>query len=541
MRPDTRISKSALDIFAMSSPTVAEFQRQFGERLNERDWPAATAVAAACRAAWPDQSSGWLLGSIVALLADQKEDGLRLVEEYLATHPDDVQCLVQRAECLLALGQRATALAAAGAAAAAAGEMPAMLDAIGEFLVSANEHREALAIYHQAVAAAPRNPALRTKRAIVHRYLGNFERAADDFEAVLAMTPGDAEALKELAELREQTRERNWIAPMQAALATVASDSPEAATLHFGLAKAYEDLGEYAPSWRHLTTANVLERRRVQYDPLHDRAVIDGLMEAFPSLEVARPDTTGEGPIFIVGLPRSGTTLVDRILGSHSAVHSAGELPALSETLVGLAQHGAPSTPGNWLSYVAALGALDAASIAREYLARSRAQRGDRPRFTDKQTANFFYCPLILRAFPGARIVHLTRHPLAACYAMFKTRFRGPFPFAHHLVELGDFYIGYRRLMAHWHRILPGRILDLPYEEVVSAQEAATRRLLGYLDLPFEAACLEFHLNPSSITTASSVQARQPLYDSSVDQWRYFAMELAPLRAQLESAGIPID
>jgi tetratricopeptide (TPR) repeat protein len=525
----------------MSSPTVSEFERQFGERLSQRDWVGATAAAAACRAAWPARSTGWLLGSIVALLTDQKETALALVQEHLASHPNDAQCLVQKAECLLGLGQRAAALAAARDAAAGAGETPALLDSIGEFLVSANEHREALAIYHRAVAAAPRDPDLRTKRAIVQRYLGNFELAADDFEAVLAMTPGDAEALKELVELREQTSERNWTAPLQAALANVAADSPEAVLLHFGLAKAFEDLGEYAASWRHLSTANVLERRRLQYDPVQDRAVIDRLIETFPSLEAVRSDTSGESPIFIVGLPRSGTTLVDQILGSHSAVHSAGELPVLSETLFGLVERGARSKPADRLEYLAALGSLDPAAIAREYLARSHAQRAGRPRFTDKQTVNFFYCPLIFRAFPNARVVHLTRHPLAACHAIYKTHFRGTFPFANELSELADFYVGYRRLMAHWHKILPDRIFDLPYEEVVSAQEPTTRRLLAYLDLPYETACLEFHLNPAAITTASSVQVRQPLYASSLDRWRHFATELGPLRARLESAGIRID
>src|SRR6202042_601595 len=129
-------------------------------------------------------------------------------------------------------------------------------------------------------------------------------------------------------------------------------------------------------------------------------------------------------------------------------------------------------------------------------------------------------------------------HPLAACYAIHKARFYGTFTFGNALAELGDFYVDYRRLMAHWHRIMPGRILDLAYEDVVTSLEPATRRLLDYVGLPFEAACLEFHRNPAAITTASSVQARQPLYDSSVDQWRHFAAELAPLRGRLQAAGI---
>jgi hypothetical protein len=187
------------------------------------------------------------------------------------------------------------------------------------------------------------------------------------------------------------------------------------------------------------------------------------------------------------------------------------------------------------------MGSLDGKAIASEYLQRARARRGDRPRFSDKAPANFFYCALIFRAFPNARIVHLTRHPMATGYAIFKTRFAGGYPFAYDLRELGAFFANYRRLMAHWHRILPGRILDLPYEQVVTDQEATTRRLLDYLGLPFEAACLDFHMNPDATSTASSVQVRQPLYDSSLELWRHYTKELEPLREALSAGGVPAE
>jgi hypothetical protein len=182
-----------------------------------------------------------------------------------------------------------------------------------------------------------------------------------------------------------------------------------------------------------------------------------------------------------------------------------------------------------WLGYASMLGDLDAASIAHEYLARSRPRRGHKPRFSDGQTANFFYCALILRAFPNARIVHLTRHPLAACYAVYKTQFSASFPFGNDLTELGDFYVDYRRLMAHWHRVLPGRILDLAYEDVVTSIEPTVRRLLDYVGVPFEWACLEPYRNTTAAMTASPLQ-----------QWRNYAAELKPLRARIEAAGIKI-
>jgi tetratricopeptide (TPR) repeat protein len=543
----------------MSSPSLPEFEFEIGARIARGDLVGASAVAAGCRAAWPADAAGWLLGSIAALLADHKEAALALVEARLAQDPADLQCLLQAAECRLALGQRARALAAADAVlvhAAAAGPeaLAAALDAAGEFFVHAAEHARALEVYDRAVANSPDDAALLSKRAVVERFLGAFNEAEADYARVLELVPQDPEALKGLAELRRQSTDHNAIPAMEAALAAAPTGSPDAATLHFGLAKSYEDLGDHAASWRHLRAGNQIERSRIQYDASTDRAVIDRIIEDFPAQlagqtqpkaasETAggRPDARGASPIFIVGLPRTGTTLVERILGSHSQVHAAGELPALSEAIGAAIERAAPAQTGGWLDYAAQLAALDGEFIAREYLARARARRGDRARFTDKQPTNFFHCGLIFRAFPNARVVHLTRGPLAACYAIYKTRFGGTYSFSYELDELADFYIGYRRLMTHWHRVLPNRILDVAYEDVVTAQEPTTRRLLAYLDLPFEQACLDFHRNPSSTATASAVQVRQPLYDSSLQQWRHYADELAPLRARLAAAGIAID
>jgi tetratricopeptide (TPR) repeat protein len=525
----------------MATPSLPDFQFEIGARMARGDWAAAAAAAAGCRSAWPYDSAGWLLGSIAALFADQKEKALALVDERLAADPADIPCLLQKAECLLALGRRAEALSAANDAALHGSSDAAALDAIGTFLVYAAAHSRALEIYDQAVAAQPENAAILGKRAEVHRFLGNFDLSARDHEAVLVLSPLNPDALKGLTELRQQSADRNSVAAMESALTSAPADSEDATTLHYGLAKSYEDLGEYAASWRHLTAANQQQRSRFQYDPAHERAVIDRIIAGFPNVEPVAADSTGEQPIFIVGLPRTGTTLVERILGNHSQVHSAGELQALSEAIGAVVDREAPVLSEGWLGFASALPKLNGESIAREYLARSRSRRGERPRFSDKQTANFFYCALILRAFPHARIVHLTRHPLAACYAIYKTRFYGTFTFGNDLSELGDFYLDYRRLMAHWHAVLPGRIMDLAYEDVVTALEPTTRSLLDYVGLPFEAACLEFHRNPSASMTASSVQVRRPIYDSSLQQWRHFAAELAPLRARLEAAGIKID
>jgi tetratricopeptide (TPR) repeat protein len=524
----------------MAHPTPSQFQQEFGARINRGDVSGAAATAAGCRAAWPHDGTGWLLGSIAALLEDRRESALALVEERLSAAPNDGQCLLQKAECLLALGDRVAAIAAAEAAGANT-DQPAALDAVGEYLAHAGEYDRGLAIYDRAIRAAPEDALLLAKRADVHRILGHFDLAGADYQAVLAINPTAAKALKGTAELRRQSPERNSVAAMQAALAAAPPGSTDAAILHFGLAKSHEDLGEYGDCWAHLTAGNRLERARIQYDPRVDRGVIDQVIAQFGAIEPGQPDATGERPIFIVGLPRSGSTLLERILGCHSMVDASGEITAFPESIdAAVARAGHPPRL-DMDRYVAAQTALDGWTVAEEYLARTRARRGNRPRFTDKLLTNFLYCAMILRAFPKAHILHVTRHPLAACHAIYRTRFAGTYPFAYDLAEIGEFYIGYRMLMAHWHRVLPGRLLDVSYENIVTSLEATTRRILDHIGLDFEPACLEFHRNPDPVTTTSLVQVRRPIYDSSLDGWQRHSAELAGLRARLEAAGIPID
>jgi tetratricopeptide (TPR) repeat protein len=524
----------------LNQRSLASFEHEIGARIGRADWDGAAQLAADCRGAWPNDASGWLFGSLAALLAGQPQEALRLSDERLVRDPANVQCLLQRAESLFALGHREEALAAAAEAGGHAKEDAAAWEALAGFYVQADAHASAAEALDRALAVSPQETRLLAKRAAVHRFAGDFVLAERDNLAILARSPADADALKELTELSTQTKTANHIPALEAALRQAPQGSEQAAALNFALAKSYEDLGDYTASWQHLTVANRLEHARTEYDAASDRAAFEGLMRGFATVEPERQDPTGEQPIFIVGLPRSGTTLVDRILGSHSAVHSAGERPALSGAINRAVQQRVPQMRG-WAQYVAALPALEGEPIAREYLAQVQSYRGTRPRFTDKQPANFFYCALILRAFPRAQIVHVTRSPLASCYAIYKNRFPGTFAFANDLRELGDFYIGYHRLMAHWHRVLPGRIVDVAYEDIVTQQEVTTRDLLERLGIPFEEACLHFELNPAPTVTASSVQVRRPLYDTSLEQWRNFSAQLAPLRSQLEAAGIVVE
>lgn len=530
----------------VSTPSIAAFEQEIAASLGKGDLGAAASAAKACRDTWPSAPAGWLMGSIISLLGGDARTALRLIEELLAIQPRNSQCVLQKAECLFALGERGAALSAAETAAAHAGDQPESLQAVCEFLVEAGEHQRAVPLYDRALALAPGPPTRRATlladRALTHGFLGNFEFAERDYEAILAIDPVAPKAYKGLVDLRRQTPERNWVPQMQRALARLPAASDHAALVHFALAKSYEDLGDHRASWEHLSQGNRIERSFIRYDPGHDRELMQAMEQSFTTDEPAAENAASESPVFIVGLPRSGSTLVERILSNHPQMHQGGELQAMTDTLRLLSEPAAGSAPIGVDERVARVAALDGRTIASEYLARSRAFRPEGGmRWTDKQLLNFVSCPLLLRAFPRARIVHVSRHPLATCYAIYRSRFNGSYPFAYDLAEIAEFYVSYRRLMQHWQRILPGRILELRYEQIVRSFEPGVRRLLEFTGLSFDAACLDFHRNPAPVITISSVQVRQPLYDSALEQWRHYEAWLAPARARLEDAGIPLE
>jgi tetratricopeptide (TPR) repeat protein len=396
-------------------------------------------------------------------------------------------------------------------------------------------------MYDRAVQLAPTDVQMLGRRASVNRWLGRFEAAEQDLQRALELRPNDARTLKALGTLRAARSDAASVPALRRALVEAGADTEQVIALHFALAKAHEDAGDTEQAWRHLEAGNNLHRAELNYNPAQDRANFEIIIRSFAEVEPTRADSTGARPIFVVGLPRTGTTLTERILGSHSQVHAAGELSAFAEAIVEMPGMFKPPGDRDWSQYSAMLHTLEGPALASAYLRRTARLQGDRSRITDKSLINFFYCPLILRAFPNARIVHVTRHPLAATFAIYKTRFFQAFPFAYDQTELADFIIGYRELMAHWHRILPGRIHDVAYEDLVNEQEATTRRLLEYCDLPFEAGCLDFHKTDGSVMTASAVQVRMPLYRSSLDKWRDYAAHLEPARQRFMAAGINVD
>lgn len=367
--------------------------------------------------------------------------------------------------------------------------------------------------------------------------LGDFEAAEARLDRVIELTPDDYDAWYNRATLRRQTPARNHVEALEAAIGRAAPRGDVA--LGYALAKELEDLGEHARSFRHLERAASARRRQLSYRVEMDIESIDAIIAAFGP-EVLAPAVHAAGraaqdAIFVVGLPRSGTTLVDRILASHPQVESFGELNDLP-----LAVMQAAGKAADKHALIRQAASCDHAALGRHYLERVAGYGRSKPRFVDKTPLNLLYLGLIALALPGARVIHLRRDPLDGCYAMLKTLFRMGYPFSYDQTDLGRYYGAYRRLMDHWRTQLPGAFLDIDYEALVADQERETRRLLDWCELDFHPDCLAFHRHAGPTATASAAQVREPLHARSVGASRRLWSELAPLRTALADAGIEV-
>lgn len=411
---------------------------------------------------------------------------------------------------------------------------------LGEFLIRADEPARAFDAYDRAVALRDDDRRYRFNRAALGRFLGKLELAEEDYDRVIEADPRDPEAWLNRSELRLQTPDRNHVPALLQRLGAGFDLPVGEVPIRYALAKELEDLAQYQQSWTHLIAGAAIRRRHMQYDVKHDLATVNWIIDAFgdSSQETGCPSRE---PIFIVGLPRSGTSLLERFLGGSKAVFAAGEMHHFAAALVSAVRDklGRPAADRRELVYSSAT--LDFARLGADYLERTRPRTGAVPHFTDKMPLNYLYCGLICRALPGARILHQTRHPIDTCYAMFKTLFQQGYPFSYDLGEIADYYLGYRRLMEHWHCVHPGIIADVNYERLVQQPQHTARRVYDFCALPWQDDVLETHARSAPTLTASAAQVRRPVYTTSVGLWRRYEQGLAPLVRRLGAAGITLD
>jgi tetratricopeptide (TPR) repeat protein len=405
---------------------------------------------------------------------------------------------------------------------------------LAKALLVLGRNEEAIGHYQQSLATTPAQAEVYNNIGAAHHILGRFEDAYRAYEQAVALTPRKATILLNMASLKPFTAASDPRLLALQALAEPGSslDPDDEIAMHFALGKAFTDLDLRERAFQHFITGNALKRRRIIYDETETLRTFARIRAVFGRELVSEPGgAPSEVPVFVVGMPRSGTTLIEQVLASHSKVFGAGECEdvcALASSLTG-------SDGAKFPDAVVTLSPDDRHCLGARYLEAIQTAAPAAKRIVDKMPMNFLYLGFIHLVLPRARIIHVRRDPVDTCYSCFSLLFNGDLGYTYELGELGRYYRAYEALMAHWRAILPKNVmLEVAYEDVVDDLEGQTRTILAHCGLEWEAACLAFYQTQRLVRTASAAQVRQPMYRSSVGRSLRYRPLIGPLLEALE-------
>jgi Flp pilus assembly protein TadD len=454
----------------------------------------------------------------------------------IALHPDLADAHNNLGMGLRSLGRLDEAAAALRRAIALRPDFAEAHNNLGNVLLDQEQLDEAMALYRKAIALRPGYAEAYNNMGLALKDMGRLAEARTAVEQAASLAPRKAAYFRSLGELRRFAAGDPQLAALEE-LARDAASLPvaEQIELHFARAKAFEDLGEHGDSFRQLLAGNALKRRQISYD---ETATLGGLSRTAsiftPRLVRSRENAgiASSLPVFIIGMMRSGTTLIEQILASHPQVFGAGELKLLGNAV---AEVGSPAgCPAEFPDVVRHMSGAEFRALGARYLAVISQLAPDAARITNKMPSNFILAGLIHLALPNAAIIHAVRDPADTCVSCFSKLFTEEVNHTYDLAELGRYYRQYRSLMEHWRRVLPpGRILDVRYEDVVADLEGQARRMVAHCGLAWDPRCLAFHEAARPVRTASATQVRQPIYGSAIGRWRVHKPLLGPLLAEL--------
>ena len=460
------------------------------------------------------------------------EAALKLAPNYRAARLDYVRVLIDRQKYLQARDEIDTLLRLEP-------DDQDYLSLYAAACVGLGEHVRAIALYRQLLAASPGSADLHLLLGHCLKTVGRQKEAAESYQTAAAARPSFGDAYWSLANLKIYPFSQNEIARMRAEEAAPAAHSADRYHLCFALGKAFEDLNDYAESWRFYERGNALKRIESRYHPeiteANTRKQIEVCTSQFfaarTSFGVPDPDA-----IFILGLPRSGSTLIEQILASHSQVEGTQELSDVQGIVLEMKQHPSDLDDPRYPGLLAKLAPEEFRGMGERYMTDTRAYRGDEPFFIDKMPNNFRHIGLIHLMMPNAKIIDVRREPMACCFSNLKQLFARGQEFTYSIEDIARYYRTYLDLMRHWDAVLPGRVLRVCYEDVVEDLDGNVRRILDFCDLEFEPACIEYYKTERNISTASSEQVRQPIFREGLFQWRNYEPWLGPLKDGLGDA-----
>jgi tetratricopeptide (TPR) repeat protein len=503
--------------------------------LDQGEYERAEASARRALELSPRLADAYLNLAAVMTVRHAHGHALEILDALLAFAPGHARASAARALSLKELDRLDEALEAAKRSALAAPESPEPHNALGQVYQAMGEFEPALAAYDRAAALpGPAQQDAIANRGLLFMEFGLKDEALKATEEAAKVFPHSPGVLFSQTDLRRLKPGDPLIGKMQALIAREGSTLSDRATLHFGLGKAFLDIGDSEAAFRHYNEGNRLKRSTFAYDPDANERWIASLAEVFTAALLAAKTKTGARsalPVFVVGMPRSGTTLIEQILGSHPMVSAAGELKRLQGLVDAL-----PSYP----RCAPDLADVELERLGKAYLAHVAPLAAGRRHVVDKMPSNFLVCGMIRLILPDARIIHSRRDAVDTCLSCYTKLFAGEQAFSYDQTELGRFHRSYQALMAHWRAILPAsHFLEVDYEAVVDDLELEARRMLDFIDLPWDERVLKFHETERPVRTASVNQVREPIYRGSVGRWEKHAAHLKPLLAALGVALEP--
>lgn len=406
---------------------------------------------------------------------------------------------------------------------------------LGNLLTKSGRYEEAVQAFQVALEKQPDHGGALAGLGHVLKTIGRQGEAVETYRNCIRAYPGFGEAYWSLANLKTFRFTDEEVATMEAQVDNENLLEETRVNFNFALGKAHEDRKNYDTAFAYYEHGASLRRMNESYDPVQTELIHDRIIATFTPEFLEKSGGQGDpdpAPIFIIGLPRSGSTLIEQILASHSQIEGTHELPDLARVIRAVNQRFPEGQ-----SYPEVLqnsSGEEFAELGRQYLESTQRHRSGKPFFTDKMPNNFPSVGLIHLILPNAKIVNARRHPLDSCMGSYKQLFYKGQSFTYDLIEIGEYYLQYQRVMDHWHAVLPGKVLDIDYEDMVTDQETQTRGLLEHCGLPWEDACLTFYETDRAVNTASSEQVRQPIYKGSLNSWRRFEAHLGPLIEVLE-------
>lgn len=486
----------------------------------------------------PNHADGYFLLAMVNVQVGQIKKAIKLIEKALS-FSKNTEYQVHLAKCYALDGQLYAAKKTAQKIAPYLINSALNADTLGVALSHIGLHEQAIKYYEKALELTKTQPQFFYNYGVCCKFLGLFDKAENAFEQAITLNPDHHQAHFALSDLTKVNEKHNHIPRLTQAFERAINPD---AKLHIGhaLAKEYQDTSHYDLAFAALNQGKSLKRQQTKFD----NATSEQLFNTLTNLSIQNKSSCIHGeqsnePIFVLGMPRSGTTLVERILSSHSDVMSAGELQDFGICTKQLSQTTSPHVLDD--STIKKAYQLDFATLGQSYLSATRVITGKTAHFIDKLPFNFFYVDLIRKALPNAKIICLLRDPLDTCIGNYRQLFTINNPYYQYSLDLMDtakFYARFYKLMQHWQTLHGEQVKILQYEDLVAKPEQQIQGLLNYCNLPWQSQCVDFHLNTAPVSTASKVQVRQPLNNKSIGRWRQFSQYTKEIQTYLISQGV---